>query len=174
MSIWTSQLAAGTIPESLRMCPWTTIYYGQCDNAISRKALTTGNYTHWYEIIHNLQSRSINCDVSHIHISSLIPRLSHTQTKVRRKGESLGYYVNTPKAFTSFPNSCAKTHSASPVCALSGYYKNCAWNEMWPLYVLPFFGPVFNAVFTATLTLELWQTTQTSAESHRYYWWSNW
>ena len=28
MAVWTSQLAAGTIPESLRIDVWTTIYYG--------------------------------------------------------------------------------------------------------------------------------------------------
>ena len=40
---------------SLGMDNTTAFCYGQCDKAISHTTLLTGNYTHWYEIIHNLQ-----------------------------------------------------------------------------------------------------------------------
>jgi len=50
MAVWMSQLAAGTIQESLRIDLGLLYTMGQRDNAISCKTLATGNYTHWYQI----------------------------------------------------------------------------------------------------------------------------
>jgi len=64
--------------------------YEASDNAISCKTVATGNYTHWYQTIHNLwfvHPRSINCDISHM---TKYPRLSPFLRIFVRMWESLG------------------------------------------------------------------------------------